>query len=623
MSTSIILKDLSYTRIVIAGHVDHGKSTLVGRLLSDSGQIFQERIEKVKKICESSGKQFEFAFLLDAFEEEQKEGITIDKTEIPWSYQGREFLIIDTPGHKEFLKNMISGASTAEIALIMLDAKEGVREQFKRHAYIVGMLGIKNIIVVINKMDLVNYSQTHFEKLESEAQAIFNELKIKAAHIIPVSAFAGENLLQKSESLSWYKGLPLADSLLSISAKQSKVNSNLRFSLQDVYKFDENRIYAGKVESGSLAVGDEIKFLPSGSVSRIKSIESWNVKTPPTTADAGVSVGFTLVDPLFLERGEIGFKEAQIAPSVTHQMHASLFWMSNKQLELGKNYKFKMLTQESECKIESIFKVFNPQTFGVESNTESMELSPGEAAEVIIKFQKNIVCDAFLDFENTGRFVLLDDHRIVGGGVVLNPNTINVFKETSHLSSLDRSTRFGHQGAVLWLTGLSGAGKSTIAKILEKRLFEMNTHSVVLDGDNLRKGICKDLGFSALDRKENIRRTGEVAKLIADSGAVAIAALISPFKTDREMARKLMKDSSFIEIFVDCSLEECERRDTKGLYKKARQGEIKGFTGIDSKYEAPIKAEIIIDSKLLDPIASVEKIIQYMVKNKLIGQKKI
>lgn len=621
--TTSDLKDLSYTRIVIAGHVDHGKSTLVGRLLSDTGQIFQERIDKVKKICETNGKQFEFAFLLDAFEEEQSQGITIDKTEIPWTYEKKEFLIIDTPGHKEFLKNMISGASTAEIALIMLDAKEGIRDQFKRHAYIVGMLGIKNIIVVINKMDLVNYSQSHFEALEKEALSIFSELKIKASYIIPVSAFAGENLLKKSHSLAWFKGPHLAHALLEISKKEAIHNQNLRFSLQDVYKFDENRIYAGKVESGSLSIGDEIKFLPSGSISKIKTIESWNVKTPPTTALEGTSVGFTLSDPLYLERGEIGYKVGQSAPIVTHQMHASLFWMSNKQLEVGKNYKFKMLTQESECKIESIFKVFNPQTYDQTTSSESLKLDPGEAAEVIIKFHKNIVCDAFHDFENTGRFVLLDDHRIVGGGVVLKPNTINVYKESSHLSSSERTKRFGHQGAVIWLTGLSGAGKSTIAKELEKRLFEMSAHSIILDGDNLRKGICKDLGFSAEDRKENIRRTGEVAKLIAESGAVAIAALISPFKSDREMVRKLNSESNFIEIFVSCSLEECERRDTKGLYKKARQGEIKGFTGIDSDYEAPVNPEIKIDSTLLTPAASVDQIIAFMTKKNLFGQKKI
>lgn len=617
------IKDLSYTRIVIAGHVDHGKSTLVGRLLSDTGQIFPERIEKVKKICENSGKRFEFAFLLDAFEEEQNQGITIDKTEIPWTYEKKEFLIIDTPGHKEFLKNMISGASTAEIALIMLDAEEGVREQFKRHTYIIGMLGIKNIIVVINKMDLVNYDQAHFEKLKDEATAIFQELKISAVQIIPVSAFAGENLLKKSEALSWFKGPHLAQALLDISAKKKIQNDNLRFSLQDVYKFDENRIYAGKIESGSLSVGDQIKFLPSGSTSTVKSIESWNVAHPPKTVTEGTSTGFTLTDPLYLERGEIGFKVSQKNPTVTHQMHASLFWMSNKQLEIGKSYKFKMLTQESECKIESIFKVFNPQSYDQTSDSEALKLDPGEAAEIIIKFQKNIVCDAFLDSENTGRFVLLDDHRIVGGGVILTPNTINVYREASQLSSSERTLQYGHQGAVLWLTGLSGAGKSTIAKELEKYLFGQNTHSIILDGDNLRKGICKDLGFSAEDRKENIRRTGEMAKLIAESGAVAIAALISPFKNDREMVRQLNNNTNFIEIFIDCSLEECERRDVKGLYEKARKGEIKGFTGIDSQYEAPEKPELVIDSNHLTPVACVAKIVEHMRSKKILGQMKI
>lgn len=618
-----MLKDLAYTRIVIAGHVDHGKSTLVGRLLSDTGQIFPERIAKVKKICETSGKRFEFAFLLDAFEEEQNQGITIDKTELPWTYKDKEFLIIDTPGHKEFLKNMISGASTAEIALIMLDAAEGVRDQFKRHSYIIGMLGIKNIIVVINKMDLVNYDQKHFEKLEIEARAIFKELKINAAHIIPVSAFAGVNLIKNSAELAWYKGLNLADALMDVSTKEQVKNNNLRFSLQDVYKFTEHRIYAGKIESGSLSIGDEIKFLPSGSVSKVKSIESWNSAVKPVTAPEGTSVGFTLVDPLFLERGEIGFKQSQTAPTVTHQMHVSLFWMSNTQLELDKNYKFKMLTQESECKVESIFKVFNPENFGQSPSGESIRLEPGEAAEVILKLSRPIVCDAFSENENTGRFVMLDNHRIVGGGVILKANTINVYKESSHVTSVQREKKFGHQGAVLWLTGHSGAGKSTIAKEMEKRLFEMNVHTIVLDGDNLRKGICKDLGFSASDRKENIRRTAEISKLIAGSGAVAIAALISPFRSDRQLARELMgqKDSavSFIEVHVNCSLEECEKRDTKGLYKKARNGEIKGFTGIDSAYEAPLNPELVIDSNLLDVKSCVDEILNYMNAKKMLG----
>ena len=621
-----VSKDLSYTRIVIAGHVDHGKSTLVGRLLSDTGQIFKERIAKVKSICEKKGRPFEFAFLLDAFEEEQNQGITIDKTEIPWFYKGTEFLIIDTPGHKEFLKNMIGGASTAEIALIMLDAKEGVRDQFKRHAYIIGMLGIKNIIIVINKMDLVDYSQFHFEKLEQEALGIFTELKIKPASIIPVSAFNGVNLLEKSNHLSWFKGPHLAQALLEVSFLHLKKDRHLRFSLQDIYKFDDKRIYAGKVESGSLNIGDDIQFYPSGSVSKIKSIESWNVKQVPSTAIEGTAVGFTLTDSLYLDRGEIGFSPKQLAPMITHQMHASLFWMSNRHLEIGKHYKFKILSQESECIIESIFKVFNPQDDSLLPNKNSLKLDSGEAAEVIIKLSKSIVCDAFSEIENTGRFVLLDDHQIVAGGVVLNPNTIKVFKESSHLSPLDRTKHFGHQGAVLWLTGLSGAGKSTIARELEKKLFESHIYSVILDGDNLRKGICKDLGFSATDRKENIRRTSEVAKLIAESGAIAIAALISPFRSDRQIVRKLMEQADpkiqFLEVFINCSLEECERRDTKGLYKKARKGELLGFTGIDSAYESPLDAEIVINTNTTTPSASVDKIMHYLTGHNLFSENK-
>lgn len=617
--------DQSYSRVVIAGHVDHGKSTLVGRLLSDTNQVFPERVAKVKNICEQSGKKFEFAFLLDAFEEEQKEGITIDKTEIPWVYKGKEFLIIDTPGHKEFLKNMISGASTAEVALIMLDAQEGIREQFKRHSYIIGMLGIKNILVIVNKMDLVNYDEGHFKKIEREARDIFSELKIKASHIVPVSAFLGENLLEKSSKLDWYKGPPLADALLDLVGRPKRTSKSLRFSLQDVYKFDEKRIYAGKIESGSLAVGDEVKFFPSGSVSKIKSIETWNAPAL-TQVSEGASVGFTLEDPLFLERGEIAAKKNETAPAVTFQIHASLFWMGQRPLTKRKNYKFKMATQECECKIESIFSVFNPQTFDdqkKQSKNESAQLEKAEAAEVIIKFQKNIVCDNFSEFENTGRFVLLEDHRIVGGGVILSSNTIQVFKESSELSYEERSIHYGHKGAVLWLTGLSGAGKSTIAKNLEKKLFHMNAHTIVLDGDNLRKGICRDLGFSAEDRKENIRRAGDIAKLIADSGTLAIAALISPFRSDREMVKSQMGETSFLEIFINCPIEECERRDAKGLYKKARAGELKGFTGIDSEYEAPVKPDLIIESDNLSPEQAVEKILELLVeKNILLSKKK-
>ena len=577
-------------RIVIAGHVDHGKSTLIGRLLSDSGQIFPERIEKVKGICSDSGKKFEFAFLLDAFEEEQKEGITIDKTEIPWTYQNKKFLFIDTPGHKEFLKNMISGASTADAAIIMLDAFEGVREQFKRHAYIISMLGIKQVIVAVNKMDLVKYSQEHFEKIEREVSLI-----LKSTHkIIPLSAFEGKNLIHKSDELKWFKGQTLAEELFSLESSQH-THPFLRFSLQDVYKFDENRIYAGKMESGQLSVGDKISFLPSGSSTVIKTIESWNTASKPRSASAGQAIGFTLQDPLFLERGEVGFKEHESVPTLTHQMHASLFWMSSRPLEKGKSYKFKMLTQETDCKVESLFNIFNPASDAVDAS-EADHLNPHEAGEFILKLSKGIVCDSFKQCESTGRFVLLDDHRIVGGGVILNPNTIHVFKETGHVTRKERTDRYGHQGAVLWLTGLSGAGKSTIAKEMEKILFEQNVHSIILDGDNLRKGICKDLGFSAEDRKENIRRIGEVAKLIAESGAIAIAALISPYEQDRQMVRSLMPNVDFVEIFVDCSLEECERRDTKGLYKKARNGEIKGFTGIDSTYEKPHKAELTLQT---------------------------
>lgn len=609
------------TKIVIAGHVDHGKSTLLGRLLSDTDQVFPEKVEKIKNNCEKNQKKFEYAFLLDAFEEEQGQGITIDKTEIPWEYESESLIFIDTPGHREFLKNMVSGASTAKVALIMLDAEEGIREQFKRHSYIVNLLGIKNIIIVINKMDLVNYSQEKFNELSLEVKKIYAQYKLRAQYIIPISAFFGENLLGISEKMSWYKGAFLAEVLLKVARESKKEKKDFRFCLQDTYKFDDKRIYAGKIEGGNLKVGDKIHFLPSGSSSFVKTIEEWNKKELPQIAYENEAVGFTLNDQLFLERGEVAYRENESQPMVTFQMHASLFWFGKDALKKNKNYKLKILTQETECRIESIFNVFNPDDEMMKI-TEASELKNAEASEVIIKLIKPITCDSFSHNESMGRFVLVDDYQVVGGGIIINPNTIHTQKEKSHLSTNERSQKFGHKGCVLWLTGLPSSGKSTVAKALEEKLFNQNAQVIVLDGDTLRKGLNKDLGFSPEDRRENIRRMAEVASLMAENGMIAIAALISPKKSDREMARSICEERLFTEIFIDCPLEECEKRDPKGLYKKARSGEIKGFTGIDSEYEKPINPEIILDTQHLSIEEATQKVHEYLTQNNILIRNK-
>ncbi|MBY0414599.1 MAG: adenylyl-sulfate kinase [Bdellovibrionales bacterium] len=606
-------------KIVVAGHVDHGKSTLLGKLLNDTNQVFPEKIEKIKKNCEKNGKKFEYAFILDAFEEEQSQGITIDKTEIPWVYQGLNYIFIDTPGHREFLKNMISGASTADAALVMLDAEEGVKEQFKLHSYTLNLLGIKNLIIVVNKMDLVEYSQKRFEELSREINQIYTQYKITSKSIIPVSAFYGENLLSSSDFLNWFKGPTLAEAVALLSKNLKEKRSHLRLSVQDTYKFDEKRIYVGKIESGELCVGDHVKFLPSGSVSQIKTIEEWNVSGPIKKALTNESVGFTLSNPLYLERGEVGAILKQSLPIISYQIHASLFWLGKKPLEKNKNYKFKILTQETDCKIESIFNVFN-SGHDKNSRKEVNEVNNAEAAEVIIKFNKNMVCDQFIDFESTGRFVIMDNSQVVGGGIIINANSIYTRQEKSHLSYEERSQKLGHKGAVLWLTGLPSSGKSTIAKGVEQKLFHMNIHTIILDGDNLRKGLNKDLGFSSEDRKENIRRAAEVARLLSENGSIAIVALISPNINDRQMARSICYDSNFFEVFIECSLEECEKRDPKGLYKKARNGEIRGFTGVDAEYELPLKSDIKINTQVINPESAVENVLKFLFENKILDR---
>lgn len=580
-------------RIVICGHVDHGKSTLLGRLLTDTGQVFEERVAKVQRLCQKNNQAFEYAFLLDAFAEEQGQGITIDKTEITWRHQGADFLFIDTPGHKEFLKNMVSGASTAEAAIMLLDAQEGVREQFRRHARILKLLGIQSVIVAINKMDLVAYAQASFQALEAQVRAI-----VPDATVLPLAAFHGENLLTPPAHMPWYQGPTLTQALLNLPATQDAVGPT-RFSLQGVYKFDHRRIYAGPLESGALKVGDTIHFLPSGSHSKIKTLESWQ-SDPPSEARAFSSIGFTLEDPLYLERGEIGFTDLTEAPTLTHRLKAALVWTGPGQLTRGQQYQLKLAHQSVTALVETLHE---------EESALTAEF----------KLTRPLACDAFSDVAPTGRFVLVENHQVRGGGIILNPNTVEVFQEAHALTAQERSKLYGHKGAVVWLTGLSGAGKSTLARALEARLALERVHTLVLDGDNLRHGLNRDLGFTPEDRRENIRRTAEVARLSADAGMVTIAALISPLRADRQQARALMGDVPFLEVFLDCPLSECERRDSKGLYRKARRGEIKGFTGIDAAYEAPEHAELVLDTKALSVAQALEQVLALLRTSRVLS----
>jgi bifunctional enzyme CysN/CysC len=608
-------------KIVIAGHVDHGKSTLVGRLLCDTGQVLADRREKVEKRCRKDGKRFEFAFLLDAFEEEQDQGITIDYTEMRWDFGGRRFLLIDTPGHREFSKNMATGASKADAAILLVDAGEGIREQFRRHSHILAMLGIGNIIVAVNKMDLVGYNARKFGAIRDGAREFLGKIGIAPAAIIPVCAIRGENLARKSAKMSWYTGKPLAGALLDLKINGSTGLEPLRFSVQDVYKFDKNRIYAGRVDSGTIVKGQKLKFLPSGKETSVRTIEKW-LQPGLKSAGHGECVGLTLADPLFVERGEVAVGPKR-GPVVSDLLRANIFWMGDRPLAAGHAYKLRLAAQEVGCRLVSVENVIDASTFEKMDASEDT-IAKNNMGEVTLQLDRPLVFDEFSRIAAMGRFVLVDGDRVSGGGIVLGHTQARfpgreiksrkVFRERSGITKAARKARNKHAGFAIWLTGLPGSGKSTIARALEKKLFELGVQVYVLDGDNIRHGINRDLGFSSADRAENIRRLSEIAGLFADAGMAVITAFISPFEADREQARETIGRTNFTEVFLDCPLEVCEKRDPKGLYKKARRGEILNFTGVHAPYERPARPDITLRTDKIDAGAAVKTIIDFLKK---------
>ncbi len=407
---------LEMVKIVMVGHVDHGKSTLVGRLLHDTGFIPDTKMLHVKKVCEDQGKGFEFAFLLDGLEEERDQGITIDVAQMFFKTKKRSYVIIDAPGHKEFLKNMISGASAADVAFLMIDAEEGIQEQSKRHAYILSLLGIKQIAVVVNKMDLVGYSEEVFTKTRDAYAKYLNTIGVKARVFIPISAYHGDNVTEKSKNMPWFDGQSVLEVLDNFSAQSGRAEAPFRFPVQDVYKFDKRRIIAGRVESGSAKPGDEVVFLPSGKSTKIKTIEKWHAAAPKKVV-AGESVGFTMEEQIFVERGEIGCLPSKKA-TVSDRFTANLFWMGSKHLQKGGKYLLKIATQETECVIESIIRVINSSTLE-EISKNAHEVAKNEVAEIIIATKKPVVFDTFDEIPETGRFVLVSDQDVQGGGIIL------------------------------------------------------------------------------------------------------------------------------------------------------------------------------------------------------------
>lgn len=601
-SSTVNASSAAKLRIVIVGHVDHGKSTLIGRLFHDTNSLPEGKVEQIRKASEAEGMDFEFAFLLDALLEEQAQNITIDTTQLPFRTNKREYVIIDAPGHKEFLKNMVTGAASADAAVLLIDANEGIQEQSKRHAYLLSLLGIRQIIVAVNKMDLVGYRQERFEKVRADYTEFLGKLGITPAHFVPMSAKLGLNITTLSPELGWHKGPAILEALEDFEISAPPDGLPLRFVLQDIYRFDERRILAGRIETGHLKVGDEIVFWPDGKSSRIKSIEAWNAQTPPTTASVGESVAITLEEQIFVERGDVGGPPNH-GPAEGREIHASLFWLQNEPLALNVPFTLKLGTQSVEARLVEISRVLDSSTLEPLAGSPSI-IHKNEVADVRIRARKPLAFDRHDRISETGRFVIVTGKRIGGGGIVreaeyqdekrLAGANENLTWTVSPVTQESRSEHFGHRGAVIWLTGLSGSGKSTLAVGLDHQLHRRGISSFILDGDNLRHGLCSNLGFSAEDRSENIRRAGETAKLMAEAGLVVICSLISPFQADRDNVRKICQRDGipFAEVFINAPLQECEKRDPRGLYKKARAGEIKEFTGITSPYEAPTAPEL-------------------------------
>jgi len=607
-------------RVVFVGHVDHGKSTLIGRVLHDTGSLPRGKIEEIRKACAAEGMEFEFAFLLDALLEEQKQNVTIDTTEIPFRTPRRRYAIIDAPGHKEFLKNMITGASRADAAVLVIGANEGVREQSRRHAYLLSMLGIKHLIVVVNKMDLVDFSEERFREIEQDYRKFLVDLGLEAHAFIPASAKEGENVARASMKMKWYCQANVLEALDLLEPQRPDVDLPLRFCVQDVYRFDGRRIIAGRIETGTLQVGDQLVFSPANKSSIVATIERW--KAPANgPALAGDSIGITLSEQIFVERGYVASHENE-TPIETNRFHADLFWIVREPLRVGRFYDVRLATQEVKCQIVSIERVMDSST--LETKTHGREqLERNEVGRLIIQTRGPLVMDNHDRIPNLGRFVIVDDRKICGGGTIFGgvytdrqvTKSQNIFWTEGKITARARALRSDHRGAVVWFTGLSGAGKSTLAQALERDLFHRGMHTYVLDGDNIRHGLNSNLGFSPEDRVENIRRVSEVAKLMADAGAVVITAFISPYRMDRRRAREIALEGNaeFIEVFVDAPLEVCEARDPKNLYKKARAGEIREFTGIDAPYEAPEDPEIVVRTDQQTVDESVATILEQLL----------
>jgi bifunctional enzyme CysN/CysC len=544
-------------QIVFVGHVDHGKSTLLGRLYADTDSLPDGHLEKVRQICIKQGKSFEYAFLFDAFIEEQEQGITIDTARTFFTWLNRQYLILDAPGHKEFLKNMISGAARAEAAVLLIDAAEGVQEQSRRHGYLLSLLGIRQVVVVVNKMDLVGYQREVFSDIESGYRAFLQELKLSPLHFIPASAREGDNVALRSARMAWYQGPTLLESLGSLVKLPARTDLPLRFPVQDVYKFDARRIIAGRVEAGELRVGDTLLFSPSNKTAQVKSIEAFNVKSLPRSVEAGQSTGFTLSEQIFIERGELASREHS-PPEVCSRFRANIFWMGKKALELGRRYQLRVTTNEVDMELESIIRIVDASTLCQVEHRDRLERN--DVAEVIIKTRKPLALDRYCDIDATGRFVVIDGCDIWGGGIVMEllKEAQGPFRRATRqrdfewrkgeVQLAERAQRNGHNPGVILFTGEGGSGKARLARRLERRLFNAGRQVYLLDGKNLQLGVGRDP--AGINAEEMVRRFGEVAQVLLRAGQIVVATTNTFSLADHQIIRTLVHPHPVVTVHL-------------------------------------------------------------------------
>jgi bifunctional enzyme CysN/CysC len=580
-------------KIVIVGHVDHGKSTLVGRIFYDTDSLPEGKFEQIQAQCKRRGMQFEWSFLMDALQAERDQEITIDTTQIWFKTKKRDYVIIDAPGHKEFLKNMISGAAMSEAALLVIDAREGVQEQSKRHGYLLRLLGVEQIAVAVNKMDLVDYSEERFRAIEAEYRSYLASIGVTPRFIIPIAAREGDLILSSSKNMPWYKGVSVIEALDQFNKRLPLTDLPLRLPIQDVYRFDEHqRIFAGRLESGALRVGDELIFSPSNKRSRIASIESWGRENQLTEAEAGMSVGITLTEQIFVERGEI-ISHNNNAPMLSNLFRARIFWLSHAPLSLQKRYTLKLTTSSYKVTIKTIEKVIDTDAL---ASHQADKVERNNVAEIIIHVRGLAALDDFQKNPILGRFMLMDGYEVSGGGIIdtegfSDQRTTNLSTScdfaASTVSDQERALSNGHTGGILWLTGLPGSGKTTLAHSLEKTLFQRGLQVYVLNEQRLRSGLASELGHSAADDVTLLRQAAYVAGMLARAGLIVIADFISPLAVERRMARSIYPQA-FASVYVSTAAEVC----------KARSGEKENFTAIAENYEAPENADLVIPTNL-------------------------